>query len=435
MRTRLFSIGLMLALAGAADAPPAAVLGARPGAVAHGGDAPRGFRSLDQRGMERDGVLYVPTGYDPARPAPLVVLLHGAGGSPRRAVDGLQRLAEAKGVIVMAPASRGTTWDLVADGRFGADARMLDALLRQLFVRYSIDPRRITVAGFSDGGSYALSLGLSNGDLFGRVLAFSPGFVRPARQAGKPPLFISHGRTDTVLPIDATGRRVAALLRRAGYDVRLVEFDGGHAVPPAIAAEAMALVVTPSPSAGGAAPAAIPLAEPSVPDDPPLESLLWPDAPRRVARWTDPVCFRVVGAASTLAQQIEATMLSTAVAAGVPLAGRPCRANATLELVRAPAKPAAWRYARRADRPGQPPALRAVTIRVDKARAEALPAATIGAWAALVAYAEIDRPAIAAAGPTVLALFDDAQAPQGLTTRDFDLLRRLYAAPVKTANK
>jgi poly(3-hydroxybutyrate) depolymerase len=43
----------------------------------------------------------------------------------------------------------------------------------------TVDPQRICVSGFSDGASYALSLGLANGDLFTHVAAFSPGFMRP----------------------------------------------------------------------------------------------------------------------------------------------------------------------------------------------------------------------------------------------------------------
>jgi hypothetical protein len=56
-----------------------------------------------------------------------------------------------------------------------------------------VDPTRLAVGGFSDGTSYALSLGLTNGDLFSHVLAFSPGFAVPARRRGRPRLFLSHG--------------------------------------------------------------------------------------------------------------------------------------------------------------------------------------------------------------------------------------------------
>jgi phospholipase/carboxylesterase len=62
--------------------------------------------------------------------------------------------------------------------------------------------------GFSDGASYALSLGLTNGDLFRHVIAFSPGFMAPAARRGEPPVFVSHITRDGVLPIGVTSHRI-----------------------------------------------------------------------------------------------------------------------------------------------------------------------------------------------------------------------------------
>ncbi len=93
--------------------------------------------------------------------------------------------------------------------------------------------------GFSDGASYALSLGLLNGDLLTHVIAFSPGFVLAERRRGRPRCFLSHGVHDEVLPIDPCSRRIVRELRGADYDVRYTEFDGGHSVPPAIARAAV----------------------------------------------------------------------------------------------------------------------------------------------------------------------------------------------------
>jgi phospholipase/carboxylesterase len=102
-----------------------------------------------------------------------------------------------------------------------------------------VDPARLAVGGFSDGASYALSLGLTNDDLFSHVLAFSPGFMAPAGQAGTPRIFVSHSTDDGVLPIDRCSRRVVPRLERAGYDVTYREFEGAHTVPPEIALEAV----------------------------------------------------------------------------------------------------------------------------------------------------------------------------------------------------
>lgn len=178
---------------------------------------------------ERDTLLYVPP--EAERPMPLVVSLHGAGGSARGGLDLLRHAAGEHGFAVLAPASRGSTWDAVG-GDYGPDVAVLDRSLRRTFELVRVDPERISVAGFSDGASYALGLGLANGDLFSGIAAFSPGFAPPADRVGEPRVFVSHGVADEVLPIDRTSRRIVPALERDGYDVTFVEFDGGHTLPP-----------------------------------------------------------------------------------------------------------------------------------------------------------------------------------------------------------
>lgn len=186
----------------------------------------------------RDGLLYVPSGYQVGKPIPLAVLLHGAGGNAQQAISLLQLLADANNLLLLAPQSRRSTWDVIG-GDYGPDVRYIDAALEQTFSRYSVDPQRLAIGGFSDGASYALSLGLINGDLFTHIIAFSPGFMVPTMQEGKPSIYISHGTRDAVLPIDPCSRRIVPQLRRAGYDITYQEFDGPHTVPPDIQHEAV----------------------------------------------------------------------------------------------------------------------------------------------------------------------------------------------------
>jgi phospholipase/carboxylesterase len=188
-------------------------------------------------GRERDGLLSVPPGYRPDVAAPLLVLLHGAGADAACLLPTYQRQADAAGVLVLAPDSRNTTWDMI-HGEHGPDVAFLDAALERVFSACAVRPDRIAIGGFSDGASYALSLGLANGSLFADILAFSPGFAAPPAYQGKPRVFISHGAADTVLPIDRCGRVVRARLMLAGYEVLYREFDGGHRVPAAAIDEA-----------------------------------------------------------------------------------------------------------------------------------------------------------------------------------------------------
>jgi len=202
------------------------------------GDAPqRGALPLELGG-KRDGLVYVPEGYRAGQPASLVMMLHGAGGNARHALEILQAIADAEGFILVAPDSQGPTWDGIR-GEYGPDILFINQALAWVFERYAVDPGRLAIGGFSDGASYALSLGIANGDLFTHVLAFSPGFAAPVEQHGEPRLYVSHGTQDTVLPIHACSRRLVPRLQGAGYTVLYREFDGPHTVPAEIAREAV----------------------------------------------------------------------------------------------------------------------------------------------------------------------------------------------------
>jgi phospholipase/carboxylesterase len=182
--------------------------------------------------------MYVPASYSPKVPAPLVLMLHGAGQSAEIGIRPFLPLADTAGVILLAPDSRGGTWDFLY-GPYGADVAFIDRALARVFERCAIDPARIFIEGFSDGASYAVSLGVTNGDLFSRVVAFSPCIFAPAANIGRPRIFISHGTADRILPIDNCGRRLTARLAATGYEVELHEFEGPHTVPPAMARAAM----------------------------------------------------------------------------------------------------------------------------------------------------------------------------------------------------
>jgi phospholipase/carboxylesterase len=188
-------------------------------------------------GTERDGALYVPSGYRADKPARLVLMLHGAGGAARGALRPLMPHADDRGLILLAPDSRGRTWDFLS-GSFGPDVEFIDRALGEVFRRCAVNPSQITIEGFSDGASYALSLGLTNGDFFSRILAFSPCILAPAAYHGSPRVFITHGTNDQILPIERCSRRIVPQLRERGYRVDYREFTGPHTVTPELASAA-----------------------------------------------------------------------------------------------------------------------------------------------------------------------------------------------------
>lgn len=189
-------------------------------------------------GGVRDGFLYVPTNHSPDTPMPLFLAFHGAGGGGHQ-WDSYGARAEQVGMIVLAPDSRAATWD-VALGGFGPDVAFLDDALQYTFDRCRVDPARIAFAGFSDGASYALSLGVSNGDLASHLIAHSPGFFLPSPPVvGRPRVFVSHGTDDGILPVTLSRDSIVPEFRASGYEVVYREFSGGHEVPPAIAEEGL----------------------------------------------------------------------------------------------------------------------------------------------------------------------------------------------------
>lgn len=201
------------------------------------GNGPTGAHALSI-GKVRDGYLYVPVSYRREQPAPLLVFLHGAGGSAQRAKRMFQFIANRAEILLVVPESRGRTWDIVSRG-FGPDVMFVDQALAHTFTSYAVDPSRLAIAGFSDGASYALSLGLTNGDLFSHIIALSPGFVAHGPAHGQPRLFITHGTRDRVLPIDRCSRRIVPQLCAASYNVQYREFNGPHIIQPLVTWDAI----------------------------------------------------------------------------------------------------------------------------------------------------------------------------------------------------
>lgn len=171
-------------------------------------------------------------------PRALIVALHGAGGTPGSAIEAFGGAFGRPGLVLVAPASKGRTWSILRSEQ-DLDLESVNLALAEAYERCPIDRRRLAVGGFSDGATYALTLGVSNGDLFPAVIAFSPGGIVAGEQRGVPRFFVSHGTSDSVLPIGRAGDAVVKKLRDAGYPVTYRRFDGDHEVPPAVSRAAV----------------------------------------------------------------------------------------------------------------------------------------------------------------------------------------------------
>lgn len=209
-------------------------LDARPGPPSSA--LPPGTHPLNL-GSSRDGVLHVPAAGDGSAPVPLIVSLHGAGGDADD-WNAFADLAGSHGIALLAVDSRGPRWDGIR-GEFGPDIEFLDQALAFTFDRLPVDGERIAIAGFSDGASYALTVGLANGDFVTHVVAFSPGFYARVEPRGTPEVFVSHGSADAVLPFSGTSGQIVPRLQGDGYSVTFEPFEGGHEVPRSVAERAL----------------------------------------------------------------------------------------------------------------------------------------------------------------------------------------------------
>jgi phospholipase/carboxylesterase len=197
----------------------------------------------------RNGLLYIPASR--AEPLPLLILLHKAGGSASEWFAGggsYASYADKGRFIILAPESPGPSWG-TGPKSWSYDYLAINRALEEAFARCAIDRNRLAIAGFSDGASYALSLGLANGDVFSDIIAFSPGFIVRAHARGRlgknnevqiPLVYIAHGTADNVLPIASTSRIFVSSLRKNGYNVEFQEFSGGHHLSRQVVDQAMA---------------------------------------------------------------------------------------------------------------------------------------------------------------------------------------------------
>jgi polyhydroxybutyrate depolymerase len=122
-------------------------------------------------GQTREYLIHVPKGYDAARPTPLVISLHALGLWPaaQMEISHWNRVADEHGFIVAYPAATLQVvlvriWRLRPDADLNADLRFISDLIDELERKYNIDPARIYVNGFSNGGAmtFALSCTLSD---------------------------------------------------------------------------------------------------------------------------------------------------------------------------------------------------------------------------------------------------------------------------------
>lgn len=185
---------------------------------------------------ETDLHVYVPASYDPAKPAPLMLAFHGTGGSGDQAGPFWNEVADALGMLVLAPTEAGKNEGYAFSDRERAAAL---AALRWMRRRFDVDEDRVYAMGISRGGHLTWDLALRFPDRFAAI----------APMIGSPRFNLTHGQNNlrflenvVQLPIrDLQGSKddpgvlanlheaFAKLERWKAPDAKLVEFaDLGH---------------------------------------------------------------------------------------------------------------------------------------------------------------------------------------------------------------
>ncbi len=211
-------------------------------------DLPTGWVWIE-KGARR-AALFTPDEIDFEKRYPLVVVLHGAGRSDEMLIKAYRDEAERRQALFLVPRSAHMTWDLIALGiqggaaletgaELGSDRPDLDFLeyaLDLIHRRYPIDPGRETLLGYSDGASYALSVGLSNPDLFRAVIGWAAGFLAldndsAAPGTARPAVLLEYGTHDEIFPFERVALTMKAQLEELGCEVTFRVDEGGRHWP------------------------------------------------------------------------------------------------------------------------------------------------------------------------------------------------------------
>lgn len=188
---------------------------------------------------ERDTILIVPEGLETSKPVPLFVMFHGASGHAEKVMPFFIEYAQQHKFLLLLPQSTYYTWDLTIGGH-GPDLDRLGKALDKVSSHFVIDPEHFALAGFSDGASYALSTGLTNGELVSHIIVLSGGFMNVYLKTGKPKIFITHSPEDEQLNIKTSALKHYTDLKKEGYDIYFELFSGRHVIHPPMVEKAMA---------------------------------------------------------------------------------------------------------------------------------------------------------------------------------------------------
>ncbi len=184
---------------------------------------------------------FVPTGYEPNYPYPLIVYFHGDGGNERQVLSLAPEISRRNylGIALRGPVSLNRdesaepafSWDVDGSDEATVEDYVFRAI-QQTRRRFHVHTERIFLAGFWEGASIAYRLALSHPEKFGGVIVLNGTMPRRC------PLFrlnelrslrvlIGHGTANPVIPL-SMARRDFRLLYTAGLPVKFRTYTTTH---------------------------------------------------------------------------------------------------------------------------------------------------------------------------------------------------------------
>ncbi len=187
-------------------------------------------RTLVMGEQKRTYLVHVPKGYDPKKPVPVVLALHGAAmnGSMMVWFSGLNRKSNDAGFVVVYPSGTGSgpflTWNAggfkgkMAEGK-ADDVAFIGKLLDDLGRVVTVDQKRVYACGMSNGGMMCYRLAAELSD---RIAAVAPVAGTIAIDESKPkrpvPVIHFHGTKDTLVPFETVKGKTPAFMKLKGVE-------------------------------------------------------------------------------------------------------------------------------------------------------------------------------------------------------------------------